>query len=244
MTIYPAIDLKKGRCVRLRQGDPNQETVFSDDPVAMARHWVEQGAEWLHLVDLDGAFAGNPQNAQAIEAIAKSLSIPIQLGGGLRSIEQIRAAFKLGIRRAIIGTAALENPKLVPEACLEFPDQIAVGIDARNGFVAIRGWKVISDKLAKELAFEMEDLGVSVIIYTDIKRDGTLEGPNLEAIQSLAGSLTIPVIASGGVSSLEDITAIRQISDSGVEGVIVGRALYEGQFTLAEAMEISSCLRR
>jgi phosphoribosylformimino-5-aminoimidazole carboxamide ribotide isomerase len=206
----------------------------------MACHWSEQGAEWLHLVDLDGAFAGT-QNDRMISAIAESIPIPIQLGGGLRSMDQLCAAFRSGIRRAIIGTAALENPELVKEACAEFPGQIAIGIDAKDGFVATRGWKVITDKPIKELALEMEALGVDIIVYTDIKRDGMLEGPNLEAIQSLSESLTIPVIASGGVSSLEDIVALRKIADSGVEGVIIGRALYEGKFTLAQAIEIGKC---
>lgn len=240
MTIYPAIDIRNGRCVRLKQGDPDRETVFSDDPVSMGRFWVEQGAKWLHVVDLDGAFSGDQKNESVIGEIAKNVSIPIQLGGGLRSMGQIRDAFKSGISRAIIGTAAIENPELVAEACLEFPDRVAVGIDAKDGLMATRGWKIVTDKPAKELALEMEAMGVSVIIYTDIRQDGTLEGPNIEAIQALAESLTIPLIASGGVSSLSDIVALKRIAFSGVEGVIVGRALYEGKFALAEAVKVGS----
>ena len=238
MTIYPAIDLKDGRCVQLKQGDPNRETFFSDDPVAMARHWLEGGAEWLHVVDLDGAFVGVPKNAEAITEIARSVPIPVELGGGLRSMEGIRAAFDSGVRRAIVGTAAIENPDLVREACKEFPNRIAIGVDAKGGMVATRGWKDTTDKPAGELALEMEDLGVSVIIYTDIGRDGMLSGPNIEATQALAESLKIPVIASGGISSLEDIAMLGQIATSGVEGVIIGSALYEHKFTLAEAIDV------
>jgi phosphoribosylformimino-5-aminoimidazole carboxamide ribotide isomerase len=238
MTIYPAIDLKGGRCVRLRQGDPSQETVFSDDPVAMARHWVSEGAEWLHVVDLDGAFAGDRKNAHVISEIVRSVSIPVEVGGGLRSMDQIRSAFASGVRRAVIGTAAVENPHLVREACKEFPEHIAVGIDARDGFVATRGWKALTEVTARDLALEMESLGVSVIIYTDIGRDGMLSGPNVEATKALAESIKIPVIASGGISSLNDIAALCRIASAGVEGVIVGRALYERKFTLAEAIDV------
>lgn len=240
MTIYPAIDLKSGRCVRLRQGDPNQETLFSEDPVGVALEWSRQGAEWLHVVDLDGAFSGRRANAAAITAIVQATSVPVQLGGGLRSLEQLEAAFEIGVRRGVLGTAAYENPLLVRNACDRFPGRIAVGIDVRNGFVAIHGWKVVTDTSAVEFARRMEDLGVELVIYTDIARDGVLEGPNLNAIETFARAVRIPVVVSGGVSSLNDLLALKALSSSGVGGVIVGRALYERRFTLREARSLLS----
>jgi phosphoribosylformimino-5-aminoimidazole carboxamide ribotide isomerase len=237
MIVYPAIDLRNGRCVRLRQGDPAQETVFSDDPVAAAVRWVEQGAEWLHVVDLDGAFAGGPQNEGAIRGIVEAVSIPVQLGGGLRSIEQVRAAFDVGVARVVLGTAAHEDSSLVADASALFPGRIAVGIDARDGLVATHGWRVVTDTPATELAERIQTCGASVIVYTDISRDGMMAGPNIEAVRALADALTIPVIASGGISSLADICSLREIV--GVHGVIVGRALYEGRFTLTEALRVA-----
>jgi phosphoribosylformimino-5-aminoimidazole carboxamide ribotide isomerase len=190
------------------------------------------------VVDLDGAFAGDCKNTHVISEIVSSVPIPVEVGGGLRSMGQIRSAFVSGVRRVIIGTAAIENPQLVREACKEFPGRIAVGIDAKDGFVATRGWKAVTDKPARDLALEMESLGVNVIVYTDIGRDGMLSGPNIEATKALAESIKIPVIASGGISSLNDIAALCRIASAGVEGAIVGRALYEGKFTLAEAMDV------
>lgn len=243
MIVYPAIDLKSGCCVRLRQGDPDQETLFSDDPVGVAVEWTRQGAEWLHVVDLDGAFSGRHANAAAIAAIVQATSVPVQLGGGLRSLEQLEAAFEMGVRRGVLGTAAYENPRFVRSACDRFPGRIAVGIDARHGFVAIRGWRVVTDTPAVEFARRMEDLGVELVIYTDIVKDGVLEGPNVNAIETLARAVKIPVVASGGVSSLNDLLALKALASSGVVGVIVGRALYERRFTLAEARALLSPLK-
>jgi len=239
MRIYPAIDLKGGRCVRLRQGDPNQETVFSDDPAAQARHWVQQGAEWIHVVDLDGALSGSPQNAAAITAIVDAVSVPVQLGGGMRELERIRAALDRGVRRVIVGTRALEDPNFVRHACREFPGAIAVGIDARDGYVATRGWGNVTGTLAADLAARVADDGVCAIIYTDIATDGMLQGPNLAATEQLARAVPVPIIASGGVSSLEDIRALRALSEVGVEGAIVGRALYDGKLSLSEAIAVA-----
>lgn len=239
MTIYPAIDLRAGRCVRLEQGDPDRETTFSDDPAATARRWVSEGAEWLHVVDLDGAFSGERRNADAIGEIVDAAGVPVQLGGGLRSMDAIRAAVDVGVERVIIGTAAMEHPELVAEAASELPGRVAVGIDARDGFVATRGWKVVADVQATDLARRMEALGASVVIYTDIRRDGMLAGPNVAATAVLAQSVRIPVIASGGMSSLKDVEVLASLSSAGVEGVIIGRALYAGRFTLGEAMAVA-----
>ena len=236
MRIYPAIDLKGGRCVRLRQGDPQQETVFSDDPVTTASRWVDEGAEWLHLVDLDGAFSGSPQNAEAIAGILRTVDVPVQLGGGLRSVEAARAALEAGVQRIILGTAAFEQPEIVSELAADHPGRVAVGIDARDGRVATHGWKEQTDRPAIDFAREMEGRGAAVIIYTDIRRDGMLEGPNVDATVALAETLSIPVIASGGVSSLGDIRSLARVAAAGIEGVIVGRALYDRAFTLREAI--------
>ena len=239
MIILPAIDLKEGKCVRLEQGLMEKDTVYSDNPAAMARHWQDEGGEFLHLVDLDGAFAGVPKNKAAIEAIVSAVDIPTELGGGIRDLETVEAYLNLGIDRVILGTVAKENPELVAEACRRFPGQIVVGIDAKNGLVAVRGWAEVTEKQATDLAREMEGFGVSAIIYTDIARDGMMQGPNLEATRALAEAISIPVIASGGVSSLDDIRNLLQIERYGVEGVITGKAIYSGSLNLREAVALT-----
>jgi phosphoribosylformimino-5-aminoimidazole carboxamide ribotide isomerase len=239
MLVIPAIDLKEGRCVRLEQGLMDKDTVYSEDPAAQARSWQEQGGELLHLVDLDGAFAGVPKNRAAIEAIVAAIGIPTELGGGIRDLVTIEAYLALGIGRVILGTVAKENPALVAEACQLFPGRIVVGIDAKDGLVAVRGWADVTAKRATELAQEMEGLGVAAIIYTDIARDGMLQGPNLEATRRLAESLTIPVIASGGVSSLRDIENLMAIEAAGVTGVITGKAIYTGALDLRQAVALT-----
>jgi phosphoribosylformimino-5-aminoimidazole carboxamide ribotide isomerase len=239
MLVIPAIDLKEGRCVRLEQGLMERDTVYSDDPAAQARSWQEQGGELLHIVDLDGAFAGVPRNREAIAAIVRAIDIPTELGGGIRDLATIEAYLKLGVGRVILGTVAKENPQLVDEACRLFPGRIVVGIDARDGLVAVRGWADVTEKKASDLAKEMEGFGVSAIIYTDIARDGMLQGPNLEATRLLAESISIPVIASGGVSSLRDIENLMAIEDYGVVGVITGKAIYTGALDLREAVALT-----
>jgi len=239
MIVIPAIDLKEGKCVRLEQGLMEKDTVFNDNPAAQARSWQDQGAELLHIVDLDGAFAGQPKNRSAIEAILKTITIPAQLGGGIRDISTIEAYLSLGLARVIIGTAAQRNPELVREACAKFPGQIVVGIDAMNGMVAVQGWAEVTDVTAIDLALKFEGFGVSAIIYTDISRDGMLQGPNLEATKTLAEAVSIPVIASGGVSSLNDIKNLMAIEKSGVTGVITGKAVYTGAIKLCEAIALT-----
>jgi phosphoribosylformimino-5-aminoimidazole carboxamide ribotide isomerase len=239
MIVIPAIDLKEGRCVRLEQGLMERDTVYSDDPAAQARSWQEQGGELLHIVDLDGAFAGVPRNREAIAAIVRAIDIPTELGGGIRDLATIEAYLKLGVGRVILGTVAKENPQLVAEACRLFPGRIVVGIDAKDGLVAVRGWADVTEKKASDLAKEMEGFGVSAIIYTDIARDGMLQGPNLEATRLLAESISIPVIASGGVSSLRDIENLMAIEASGVVGVITGKAIYTGALDLREAVALT-----
>jgi len=239
MIVIPAIDLKEGRCVRLEQGLMDKDTVFNDDPAAQALEWQRQGAELLHIVDLDGAFAGQPRNRSAIEAILGAISIPAQLGGGIRELATIEAYLALGLSRVIIGTAAQRDPGLVKEACSLFPGRIVVGIDAKNGMVAVQGWAEVTDCTASDLARRFEGFGVSAIIYTDISRDGMLQGPNLEATRELAEAVTIPVIASGGVSRLEDIKNLMAIEKSGVTGVITGKAVYTGAIKLAEAIALT-----
>lgn len=239
MIVIPAIDLKDGVCVRLEQGLMDRDTVFNENPAAQALDWQRQGAELLHIVDLDGAFAGEPRNRAAIEAILGAISIPAQLGGGIRDMETIRAYLSMGLSRVIIGTAAQRNPELVREACAEFPGQIVVGIDAKDGMVAVQGWAEVTGISAVDLAKKFEDCGVSAIIYTDISRDGMLQGPNLEATRLLAESVGIPVIASGGVSSLKDIENLMAIEASGVTGVITGKAVYTGAIRLSEAIALT-----
>ncbi|ACK64429.1 phosphoribosylformimino-5-aminoimidazole carboxamide ribotide isomerase [Rippkaea orientalis PCC 8801] len=236
MDVIPAIDLLDGRCVRLYQGDYQQSQVYNDNPVEVARQWADQGATYLHLVDLDGAKQGKPVNLASIEAIIRGISIPVQVGGGLRDRASIVQLFNLGVDRAIVGTVAVENPTLVKELCAEFPRKIAVGIDARNGKVATRGWLETSEVIATELAQEMAQLGAAAIIYTDIHRDGTLSGPNREALRELASNIEIPVIASGGISSLTDLLGLLSLEPLGVTGVIVGKALYTGDVDLSEAL--------
>ncbi len=238
MIILPAIDLKEGRCVRLEQGLMDKDTVYHDDPAAQARIWQKQGGEYLHLVDLNGAFAGVPKNKAAIEAIVAAIDIPCEIGGGIRDMQTIEAYLELGVDRVILGTIAKENPRLVEEACRRFPGRIVVGIDAKDGLVAVRGWADLTEKKAVDLAREMEDFGVAAIIYTDIARDGMMQGPNIEATQALAEAITIPVIASGGVSSLEDIRRLLQIESFGVTGIITGKAIYSGAIDLREAVSL------
>jgi len=235
MEIIPAIDLKGGRCVRLYQGDYSRETIFSDNPVEVARHWQSLGAQRLHIVDLDGAAKGKPQHSLIIESIAHSVQVPLQLGGGLRSIDAIAQAFDLGVARVIIGTAAIEDQTLVQEACRRFGNLIIVGIDARDGYVATRGWKEGTKVTATELAWRMAHVGVGRFIYTDIARDGTLTEPNFDAIAELVKQVEVPVIAAGGISSIEHLERLSQIE---VEGAIVGRALYTGNIDLKRALDV------
>ncbi len=239
MIVIPAIDLKEGKCVRLEQGLMERDTVFCDNPGEQALAWQQQGAELLHIVDLDGAFAGAPKNRTAIEAIVAALTIPTQLGGGIRDIPTIEAYLDLGIDRVIIGTAAQRNPELGEEACKRFPGRIVVGIDAKNGMVAVQGWAEVTDVRAAELARRFEGDGVAAIIYTDISRDGMMQGPNIAATKELAEAISTPVIASGGVSSLADIENLMAIEASGVTGVITGKAIYTGAIKLAEAVALT-----
>ncbi|MEM1366586.1 MAG: 1-(5-phosphoribosyl)-5-[(5-phosphoribosylamino)methylideneamino]imidazole-4-carboxamide isomerase [Cyanobacteria bacterium P01_H01_bin.15] len=237
MDVIPAIDLLDGKCVRLYQGDYDQAEVFGDDPVTMAQRWATAGATRLHLVDLDGAKAGTPRNHPVIAKVVESLDIPVQVGGGLRSLETVTRLLELGVSRAIIGTAAVENPDLVSALAAQYPGQIVVGIDARNGKVATRGWLETSEIEAITLAQQMSDRGAAAIIYTDIQRDGTLQGPNKIALRELAEQVSIPVIASGGVSSLTDILGLLALEPVGVSGVIIGKALYTGALDLIEAVK-------
>jgi len=237
MDVIPAIDLLEGRCVRLYQGDYARSQVFNENPADVARQWVEQGASSLHVVDLDGAKTGRVVNLPAIEAIVQAVPVPVQIGGGLRDRTSVAQLLALGVQRVILGTIAVEQPTLVAELCQEFPGQIVVGIDARNGRVATRGWLETSEVLATQLATQMQELGTAAIIYTDIHRDGTLTGPNLEALRELAAAVTIPVIASGGVSSVTDLLSLLALEPQGVSGVIVGRALYTGDISLKQALQ-------
>jgi phosphoribosylformimino-5-aminoimidazole carboxamide ribotide isomerase len=231
--------LKEGRCVRLEQGLMEKDTIYNDDPAAQARTWQEQGGELLHIVDLDGAFAGVPKNRSAIQAIVDAIDIPSELGGGIRDLATIEAYLALGVDRVILGTVAKENPELVGEACRLFPGRIVVGIDAKDGLVAVRGWADVTEKLATEMAKEMEGFGVEAIIYTDIARDGMMQGPNITATRALAESINIPVIASGGLSTLDDIRRLIEIEASGVTGVITGKAIYSGAIDLREAVALT-----
>jgi len=238
MLVIPAIDLKDGQCVRLRQGRMDEATVFSDDPPAMAAHWVAQGARRLHLVDLDGAFAGAPVNGEAVRAIARAHPhLPVQIGGGIRSAETIEAYLQAGVRYVIIGTRAVREPEFVARMCREFPDRMIVGIDARAGLVATDGWAEVTAVRAVDLARRFAADGVSAIVYTDIERDGMLGGVNLEATLAVAAA-GIPVIASGGVTDLADIRALKAVAARGILGAITGRALYEGTLDLAAAQAL------
>ncbi|MCL4185899.1 MAG: 1-(5-phosphoribosyl)-5-[(5-phosphoribosylamino)methylideneamino]imidazole-4-carboxamide isomerase [Burkholderiaceae bacterium] len=237
MLLIPAIDLKDGRCVRLKQGDMNDETVFSEDPAAVARHWVEQGARRIHLVDLNGAVAGRPRNEAAIRAIVDAVggNVPVQLGGGIRDLDTIERYLDDGISYVIIGTAAVKNPGFLHDACGAFPGQIIVGLDARDGKVATDGWSKLTRHDVLDLARKFEGYGVEAVIYTDIGRDGMLTGVNIEATVRLARELRIPVIASGGFASLDDVEKLCAIEEEGVEGAILGRALYEGRLDFGAA---------
>ncbi len=234
MILYPAIDLKDGNCVRLLRGEMEAATVFGTDPAAQARAFQDAGAQWLHLVDLNGAFAGKPVNGDAVEAILAAIDIPAQLGGGIRDMATIESWIDRGLSRVILGTVAVENPALVHEAALAFPGRIAVGIDARAGRVATRGWATETDIMATDLAQRFQDAGVAALIYTDIDRDGAMQGPNVAATEALARAVNIPVIASGGVSSLTDLKALA--ATQVIAGAISGRALYDGAIDLTEAL--------
>jgi phosphoribosylformimino-5-aminoimidazole carboxamide ribotide isomerase len=239
LTLYPAIDLKDGRCVRLRRGEMDQATVYADDPGAQAKAWQAAGFSWLHVVDLNGAFAGKPVNAAAVRSILSNVTIPVQLGGGIRDIRGIAAWLDSGIRRVILGSAAAKNPALVIEACKEFPGCIVVGIDARDGFAATEGWAKTSAMPATDLGLCFEEAGVSAIIYTDIGRDGMLSGLNLEQTVALSRRLTTPVIASGGVGSIAHLAALKDVAtETRIEGVVVGRALYDGRVDPGEALAL------
>ena len=237
MILYPAIDLKDGQAVRLFKGEMEKATVFNDDPAAQAMEFVEAGCEWLHLVDLNGAFAGEPVNAAPVEAILERTQVPAQLGGGIRDMATIERWLSKGLARVILGTVAVENPALVREAARAFPGQVAVGIDARRGRVATKGWAEETDVLATDLARSFEDAGVAAIIYTDINRDGAMQGPNIAETAALANAVSIPVIASGGVSSIDDLKALKACG-APLNGAISGRALYDGAIDLKEALAV------
>ncbi|MDG1935304.1 MAG: 1-(5-phosphoribosyl)-5-[(5-phosphoribosylamino)methylideneamino]imidazole-4-carboxamide isomerase [Paracoccaceae bacterium] len=236
MILYPAIDLKDGNAVRLLRGDMEKSTVFNTNPAEQAIEFAQKGCKWLHLVDLNGAFKGEPVNAAPVEAILAQTGVPAQLGGGIRDMATIESWLDKGLSRVILGTVAVENPRLVHEAAKEFPNQVAVGIDARNGRVATKGWAEETDVLVVDLARSFEDAGVAAIIYTDINRDGAMQGPNIGSTVALAKSVSIPVIASGGVSSLQDLIALRDCG-ANLNGAISGRALYDGAIDLTAALE-------
>ncbi len=243
MLVIPAIDLKDGECVRLRQGLMDESTVFSDNPVAMAGQWADQGARRLHLVDLNGAFEGEPVNAAAVEAITRALpDLPVQIGGGIRSIETIERYLNAGVSSVILGTKAVKDPEFVKTACQAFPDRIIVGIDAKDGLVATDGWAEVSTVKATELAKRFEQAGVSAIVYTDIARDGMMQGVNVEATLEMARASSIPVIASGGITQIDDIRGLAHYARDGIMGAITGRAIYEGTLNLQEAQELADSI--
>ena len=237
MILYPAIDLKDGQCVRLLRGEMTEATVFGDDPAAQARAFRDAGCRWLHLVDLDGAFAGAPRNAAAVEAILAAVDVPVQLGGGIRDMATLEAWLEKGVARAILGTAAVRDPAFVRTAARTHPGRVAVGIDARGGMAAVSGWAERTEIAATDLARKFEDAGVAALIYTDIERDGAMQGPNVAATAALAHAVAIPVIASGGVSSMRDLHALKACG-APLDGVISGRALYEGRLDLAAAIRL------
>ena len=239
MIIIPAVDIKNGRCVRLLQGRKDEETVFSNDPVKMAIKWDKEGAELIHVIDLDGAFEKSPQNLNSIKKIIENVKAGVQVGGGIRDKKTIRMFIDLGAKRVIIGTEAIKNPKLVKDACKEFPGRIVVGIDARNGMVAIEGWTETTKIKAVDLAKQFEDSGVAAINFTDIYRDGMQTGPNIKETMIIAENVSIPVVASGGVSTIEDIKKLIKLKKFGVAGIITGRALYSGNLNLKEAIELT-----
>lgn len=243
MLLIPAIDLKDGLCVRLRQGRMEDDTVFSDDPVAMAAHWVERGARRLHLVDLNGAFAGEPVNGGIVKAIAKEFpDLPIQIGGGIRSPEIIQTYLDAGVQWLIIGTKAVQEPQFVRDMCKQFPGHIIVGLDAKDGLVATDGWANVTDVNVVDLARQFQDDGVSSIVYTDIARDGMLQGVNVEATRRLAEAISIPVIASGGITNLDDVRNLCAVASSGIEGAITGRAIYEGTLNFEQGQALADQL--
>jgi phosphoribosylformimino-5-aminoimidazole carboxamide ribotide isomerase len=238
LTLYPAIDLKDGACVRLVQGDMDRATVFSDDPPGQARAFAAMGFAWLHVVDLNGAFAGRAVNDEAVSGILAAAGVKVQLGGGIRDLAAIENWLEAGVMRVILGTVAQRDPQLVREACRLFPNQVAVGIDARGGMVAVDGWAEVTETRAVDLALAFEDAGVAAIIYTDIERDGAMSGLNVDATAALAEAVTTPVIASGGVTSLADLEALKTVAASGIEGVISGRALYDGRLPPRDALAL------
>jgi phosphoribosylformimino-5-aminoimidazole carboxamide ribotide isomerase len=238
MLIIPAVDIKAGKCVRLIQGERDRETIYSDDPCLMAQKWVDMGAELLHLVDLDGAFEGKPVNFDIIKQIVSSIKIPVQLGGGIRTLKSIEEYFSVGVNRVILGTAALEDHGMVKEACRISPDRIILGLDAKDGYVAVKGWTQVVRKRARDLVKEFEGLGLRAIIYTDIKRDGMMTGPNIQGVKELAPSIKIPLIVSGGISSLKDIEDISNLKEGNIEGMIIGKALYEKSIDFKEALRL------
>jgi phosphoribosylformimino-5-aminoimidazole carboxamide ribotide isomerase len=238
MLVIPAIDIRDGKCVRLVEGKLENETIYSDDPAEMGRKWESMGAKFLHLVDLDGAFRGKPWNRRVIEDILRAVNIPAELGGGVRDLDTIAIYLDMGINRVILGTAAIVEPKLIEQACKKFgSDKIILGVDAKDGMIATHGWDTTATKTAVDLANEMKQLGVERIIYTDIRRDGTLKGPNIESTKDLAVKTGLKVIASGGVSCADDIRAIKAVEPFGVDSVITGKALYDGRLDLREALE-------
>ncbi|TCH99028.1 1-(5-phosphoribosyl)-5-[(5-phosphoribosylamino)methylideneamino]imidazole-4-carboxamide isomerase [Roseococcus sp. SYP-B2431] len=239
-TLYPAIDLKQGHVVRLKRGDMAQATVYAEDPGEQARAFAAQGFRWLHVVDLDGAFAGQPANAEAVARILAASSLPVQLGGGIRNMATVEAWLQGGVTRVILGSAAVKDPAFVREACRRHPGRIVVGIDARGGMVATEGWAETSTLPARDLALRFEDAGAAAIVYTDIDRDGMLGGVNVEATRELARALVTPVIASGGVASLDDLVALMAAREDGIEGTILGRALYDGRIDPAAALELAA----
>ena len=238
MILFPAIDLKDGTCVRLVRGEMDQSTTFNDDPAAQARKFAGAGFEWIHIVDLNGAFAGKPVNADAVAAIVGAVDLPVQLGGGIRSMDTIARWLETGVQRVILGTAALKDPDLVRRACEQYPGRIVVGIDARDGRVAVEGWAETSEVKAPDLALRFENDGVAAIVYTDIDRDGAMQGVNVDATVDLASSLTTPVIASGGVRGLSDLADLKTNESVGIEGVISGRAIYDGRLDPEEALQL------
>lgn len=240
MIIYPAIDLKNGKCVRLHQGNMEKETIYNEDPLAQAQEFAATGFSWLHIVDLDGAIQGMPANASAVRKILKSVDLPVQLGGGIRNIGQVKAWLEAGVSRVILGTAAVTNPDFVKEACELYPDQIAISLDAHGNKVATAGWTETSEETVLGMAERYQDYGLAALIYTDISRDGTGKGLNIENTADLASRVKIPVIASGGVGSLDDVRAVREAEKDGVSGVIIGKALYDGRVNPIEALEIAS----